>query len=274
MIAVDFMSTLSRMLERMSTMTEQTQSLIRLLDAADTLPVTTALRAHSYELLDLPPGSAVVDVGCGAGRAVGELTERGSRAIGVDVNEQMIAAARDRRPSGDFRVGNADDLPLEDAEVAGYRAEKVFHEIADAARALREARRVLVPGGRVVLIGQDWDTFVIDSDDPALTRTIVHARADMLPNPRAARRYRSLLLDGGFEEVEVEVRTGILTDEAMLPLLTGLAEGARAAGAITAEQLAAWVTEQTERARAGRMFLALPLFLASATAPTSTRCSR
>ena len=252
-------------------MTEQTQSLIRLLDAADTLPGATALRARTYELLQLPDGSAVVDVGCGAGRAVGELAERGSRAIGVDVSEQMIAAARHRWPSGDFRVGNADDLPLDDAEVAGYRAEKVFHEIADAAGALREARRVLVPGGRIVLIGQDWDTFIVDSDDPALARTIMHARADMLPNPRAARRYRNLLLDGGFEEVKVEVRTGVLTDKAMLPLLTGIAEGARSAGAITAEQQAAWVTEQTERARTGHMFLALPLFLASATAPTSPR---
>ncbi|MEU8149944.1 hypothetical protein [Nonomuraea sp. NPDC048901] len=56
------------------------------------------------------------------------------------------------------------------------------------------------PGGRIVLIGQDWDTLVIDSDDPALTRTIVHARADQVTSPRAARSYRNLLLDAGFED--------------------------------------------------------------------------
>ena len=58
------------------------------------------------------------------------------------------------------------------------------HVLDDPARAAGEARRVLAPGGRIVLIGQDWDTFVIDADDAALTRTIVHARADLVPTPR------------------------------------------------------------------------------------------
>jgi hypothetical protein len=53
----------------------------------------------------------------------------------------------------------------------------------------------------------------------------------------------------------------------MLPMLTGIAEAARAGGAITAEQETAWAAEQTERARAGRMFLALPIFVASARRP-------
>ncbi|WP_318783837.1 methyltransferase domain-containing protein [Streptomyces spectabilis] len=53
----------------------------------------------------------------------------------------------------------------------------MFHELADPARALAEVRRVLVPGGRIVLVGQDWDALVIDSDDPDLTHTVVRARA-------------------------------------------------------------------------------------------------
>ncbi|MET7337676.1 methyltransferase domain-containing protein [Nonomuraea sp. NPDC005650] len=243
------------------------ESLIRMLDVVDALPAAVALRARSYDLLTLPDGAAVVDVGCGAGRAVDELGERGMRAIGVDLSEEMIAVARHRRPRSDFRIGDAFDLPLEDGEVAGYRADKVYHELADAAKALGEARRVLAPGGRIVLIGQDWDAFIIDSDDPALTRTIVHARADLIPNPRAARRYRNLLLDEGFQDVQVEAQAGVFTDAAMLPMLTGIAQGARVAGAVTAEQETAWVTEQTERAQAGRMFLALPIFVASASRP-------
>lgn len=248
----------------MSKTTESMESLIQLLDVVDSLPAATALRARSYELLDLPAGSSVVDVGCGAGRAAGELAQRGARAIGVDVSEEMIALARDRWPHADFRVGDACELPLGDGEAAGYRAEKVFHELPDAAEALAEAARVLTPGGRIVLIGQDWETFIIDSDDPALTRTIVHARADMTPNPRVARRYRNVLLEAGFEQVAVEVHTGVFTDAAMLPMLTGIAEGARSVGSITPAQEAAWVNEQGQRAEAGRMFLAVPIFVASA----------
>ncbi|RLP94744.1 methyltransferase domain-containing protein [Micromonospora sp. BL4] len=238
--------------------------MIRLLDVADALPGAAALRARTFDLLALPADAAVVDVGCGTGRAVAELGERGTRPIGVDFSEEMIALARRRWPDVDFRVGDACALPVPDAAVAGYRADKVFHNLADPARALAEARRVLTPGGRIVLAGQDWDTFVIDADDPALTRTIVHARADLVTNPRAARRYRNLLLEVGFADPTVEVHTGVFTDAMMLPLLSGLADAAHATGAITREQHGAWTADQVRRAQEGRLFLAIPLFIASA----------
>jgi SAM-dependent methyltransferase len=116
----------------------------------------------------------------------------------------MITAARRRWPEQDFRSGTVGELPLDDGSMAGYRADKVFHAVPDPAAALAEARRVLAPGGRIVLIGQDWDTVIIDSDDPDLTRTIVHARTNTVPNPQAARRYRNLLLDSGFGDVTIE----------------------------------------------------------------------
>ncbi|MFI8438233.1 methyltransferase domain-containing protein [Streptomyces sp. NPDC079020] len=245
----------------------QPDDLIALLDSADRMPGASELRSLSYALLGAGPGVSVVDVGCGAGRAVAELAERGVRAVGVDPSERMIAVARDRRPEADFRIAGAYELPLADASVDGYRADKVFHELAAPERALTEARRVLRPGGRVVLLGQDWDTIVIDSADPELTRTVVHARADLTTGPRAARRYRNLLLDAGFDAVTVEVRTGVFTGPAMLPLLTGLAGAARSTGALTPEQSDSWIAEQRARAEADRLFLALPMFVASATAP-------
>lgn len=241
--------------------------LIELLDAADAMPGAAELRTHSYDMLHLAPGQGVVDVGCGAGRAVAELADRGAQPVGVDVSEQMITMARRRWPGQDFRLGTAEQLPLTDGSVAGYRADKVFHELAEPARALGEAWRVLVAGGRIVLLGQDWDAFVIDSDDPELTRTIVHARADTIPNPRAARRYRALLLDAGFVEVTIEVRSTVFTDTTMLPILNGLAHAADAAGAISRDQADTWMAEHTLRAQTGRLFLALPLFLAVATRP-------
>ncbi|MFE7399221.1 methyltransferase domain-containing protein [Streptomyces sp. NPDC057557] len=231
--------------------------LAALLDTAERIPGAATLRHHSCELLRAGAGTAVVDIGCGTGTAVAELTALGTRAIGADA--RMVAVARERLPGADIRTADAYALPFPDHSLHGYRADKVLHALADPAAALREARRVL--------IGQDWDTFVIDSDDPALTRTVVHAKADTVPSPRAARRHRNLLLDAGFDDVGAQVRTAVLTDAAALPVITGLAEAARDTGALTAAEASAWTADQRARARTGRLFLALPLFVASGTAP-------
>jgi ubiquinone/menaquinone biosynthesis C-methylase UbiE len=246
---------------------EAIEALIPQLDAVEESPGAGALRARSYELLRAARGALVADVGCGAGRAVAELADQGVRAMGIDVSEQMIAVARERWPHGEFRVGDAYALPLTDGEVAGYRADKVIHILADPGRALAEARRVLAAGGRIVLCGQDWETFVIDSGDPELTRTIVRKRAAQVASPRAARQYRNLLLDAGFGDVTVEVHTGVFTDGSFLPVLTRLAEVCREHDAITPAQAEAWTTDQRDRARAGRLFAAVPIFLAAATNP-------
>jgi len=227
-------------------------SLLAVLDAGDAQPAARALRARSYELLGDVVGRTVVDVGCGGGRAVAELAERGARAVGVDLDPAMIAVARERCPAGDFHIGDVCDLPLETGSVSGYRADKVLHLLDDPARALAEARRVLAPGGRAVLLGSDWDTIVVDSDDPATTRRLVHAKADSFPSPRAARGHRNLLLDAGFTDPVSEVHTLVLTDEVALALLHRITDDE------------SWLAEQAERASANRIFVALPMFLVAA----------
>jgi len=242
-----------------------TDTLIRALTTAENTPGAAALRARSYHLLRLTPDATVVDVGCGTGRAVAELAERGARAVGVDLDPAMLAAAHGRFPGLDLRAADAAELPLGDGDAHGYRADKVYHMLPDPAAALAESRRVLAPGGRIVLLGQDWDTMVIDSDQPELTRRIVHARADTVPHPRIARAHRNLLLDAGFQDVEVEVHTAIFTEATTLPLTTGHADAARRTGAVSDEQAEAWIGEQTRRAAADRLMVAVPMFLAAAT---------
>lgn len=223
-------------------------TLLSLLDALDDQPQARELRERTYQAL----GDTVVDVGCGGGRAVGELAARGIRAIGVDANPAMIDIATERWPAGEFHVCDATALPLDDGSVTGYRADKVLHALAEPEQAVVEARRVLARDGRAVLVGQDWDTWVIDSDDPELVRTLVHTRADRMPNPHVARRYRNLLLDNGFTDVTVEVHTIVWTDASVLPSLADIAEGG-------------WLDEQAARARDDRLFVALPIFLAAGT---------
>ncbi|MFG1927628.1 class I SAM-dependent methyltransferase, partial [Cryptosporangium sp. NPDC048952] len=74
----------------------ETDALIALLDIGDHIPGARHLRTRSYELLGIVPGTAVVDVGCGSGRATAEMAERGATAVGVDPDERMIAVASER----------------------------------------------------------------------------------------------------------------------------------------------------------------------------------
>jgi ubiquinone/menaquinone biosynthesis C-methylase UbiE len=227
-------------------------SLLAVLDAFDTQPAAVQLRVRSYELLGDLTGRSVVDAGCGGGRAVAEMAERGARAVGVDLAPEMIAVARKRWPAGEFHVGDVCELPLATGSVSYYRADKVLHTLDNPARAVAEARRVLAPGGRAVLLGQDWDTIIVDSDEPEITRRLIHAKADSLPSPRVARSYRNLLLDAGFTDPVVEVHTSVFTDDTALALLHRITDEQR------------WLAEQAERARTNRIFVAIPLFLVAA----------
>ncbi|GAA0225917.1 hypothetical protein GCM10009527_022920 [Actinomadura nitritigenes] len=127
-----------------------------LIAALDAAPAATRLRACTYHLLRTAPGAFVADIGCGTGRAIAELTARGVRTTGVDLDEEMIAAARTRHPDADLRVTDARASRSRDGELTGCRADKVLHDLPVPAHLLTEAHRVLAPGGRIMLCGQDW----------------------------------------------------------------------------------------------------------------------
>jgi ubiquinone/menaquinone biosynthesis C-methylase UbiE len=234
----------------------------------DRHPEAVQLRQRSYALLKATPGSRVVDVGCGGGTAVGELAAIGVDAVGVDSAEEAVAFAREQHPGCRFEVADAMGLPFADGSLDGYRAEKLYHALDDLDGALAEACRVLAPGGRIVLIGQDWEVLAIDADDPVLTRMIVTGNAAGITHAWVARGYRNLLLDAGFHDVSCEVRTGVLTDPALaLPVLTSVAEGAVQAGAVSEEQAQAWLADQRRRGDRDRLVVAIPLFLAAGRRP-------
>ena len=246
------------------------KSFLEILLAFERRPDSVRLRQRSYELLHAGPGSRVVDVGCGAGTAVAELAAGGADAVGIDAAEEAVAFARERHPDSRFEVGDAQRLPFPDESLDGYRAEKLYHALDDPDGACAEARRVLVPGGRIVLVGQDWELFAIECDDPALTRTILTATADEMAHGRVARRYRNLLLDTGFDDVSCEVHTAVLTDPALvLFTATRLVTGAVRAGAVSEAQADTWLDDLRGRADRDRLLVAMPQFVAAGRRPVT-----
>ncbi len=101
------------------------------------------------EILPAPPG-LTLEVGCGEGRVVRAMRERGNRVVGLDGSPTLARNARILDGTSSYIAGDATALPFADATfntVVAYNALQTMCNEGDMAAAVREASRVLKPGG-------------------------------------------------------------------------------------------------------------------------------
>ena len=110
-------------------------------------------RFHRDLFLEIvpPPSGRTLDIGCGEGRLTRDLAARGYSVVGVDASPTMLAAARDAAPELELHIADAADLPFPDASFDLVVAFMSFQDVDDLPGAVREAARVLTPGGRLCL---------------------------------------------------------------------------------------------------------------------------
>ncbi|MCA9298377.1 MAG: class I SAM-dependent methyltransferase, partial [Phycisphaerales bacterium] len=147
-------------------------------------------------LLGLTPSHWVVaDLGCGTGNASEHLAPFVSRVIAIDQSEPMLEAARKRLSSAtnvEFRMGTVQDLPLEDASVDAAVSMLVLHHVESPAAALREAHRVLKPGGVFLLVD------MVAHDRREFVRTMGHRHPGF-----DEQDLRTLLSEAGFTDEHI-----------------------------------------------------------------------
>jgi ubiquinone/menaquinone biosynthesis C-methylase UbiE len=154
---------------------------------------TLSLLDHRHE--------KVLDVGCGTGLMSAKLAATGRRVVGVDISAAMVKRARMRNDGRmEFSLGDAERLPFPEHSFGAVVNLISFHHYPDPLRAACEFRRVLRPGGRLVLIA-------FDRRSPYIT---LAQKTNWWTRPVAGRSWQktsgevaALLRTAGFSRIEI-----------------------------------------------------------------------
>ena len=159
-------------------------------------------------LAQLNPGESVLDLGSGGGIDVLLSAKRvgpAGFAYGLDMTDEMLALAEQNKAEAGaenvkFLKGHIEDIPLPENTVDVVISNCVINLSSDKGQVLREAFRVLKPGGRFAV-----SDVVAQGELPASLRQDMEAWVGCVAGALEENDYRQLLTDAGFADIDIEV---------------------------------------------------------------------
>ena len=226
----------------------------------DGLPAAALLASlgcgNPTALAELREGETVLDLGSGGGIDVLLSARRvgpAGKAYGLDMTDEMLALANENRAKAgatnvEFLKGEIEHIPLPDASVDVIISNCVVNLSGDKPRVIREAFRVLRPGGRFAI-----SDIVVRGELPAAARHNMELWVGCVAGALEEKEYRAMLAGAGFVGIDVEVTRAYAAEDAMAFLANTGLDTATLAQEIDGKVVSAFIRANKPLAEAPRI---------------------
>jgi ubiquinone/menaquinone biosynthesis C-methylase UbiE len=173
-----------------------------------------SMKEASYESFKYLRDSTIVDLGCGAGEDIYQLSkllDGSNNIIGVDHNAILLNEAKNKnsaRTNCQFIKTEAHELPFTDHSVHALRTERMFQHLKAPYKTMVEIRRVLSDGGKICLLESDWNGLTFYNENSEVEEKIRrYLTQKKVNNGYASRTLLQTLIDCHFTIEQTQIFT-------------------------------------------------------------------
>lgn len=243
---------------------------VRYPDLEDSLPESRGIGVRSYGYLDLKEGDRVLDAGCGPGYdalRIAAIVGSTGKVTGIDPITRMIEIARENAARStypvSFQAGDVRRLDFPDAWFNAVRIDRILQVHENPGEILDELIRVLRPGGKILAIEPDWETFVCDPGDRDTARTFFRFCADQFPDGSTGRTLFRCFRERGLSDVVVHPEPLVMHRFTLASKMLHMEQflgSAREHNVLTQDEIDTWLQELAAADKKGQFTFAGMVF--------------
>ena len=234
------------------------------------------LRRHRVmEALNLTKGERALELGCGAGFYAYEAAQfvgSHGQIRAIDISDDQVDIARSRckeYPHVTVQTADITEPTFQANQFDAVWGVQVLEYVQDLGKALSEVHRVLRPGGRLLVLSTNWESFVWHSENPARMRRVLEAFDAHCPFPNLSSVLPDRLRAAGFQvsrQIPIPVLNTTYGDASLSRWLAPMISAYVAAqGNIPKEEAEAWIAEFDNLDQRGAYwFASLPMITLAA----------